>query len=138
MKNRREQVRTIVLERRNRLADLKANLVEGMTLSNATKDSWVILLQDASKPGMYRHQSFRINGFYGHSTHGTLEKALEDAFQCGYAYEDEGALDRVAQTEEWRRGILQLDVIQRYNSDLITMDQVRKEMKDIAENTFSC
>lgn len=129
--NRREQVNQLLVERQSQLAVLRSSVVEGFTLRNAAGDSWAILLSDATNPGMFRYQTFRANGFYGHSTHETLESAVEDAFQCGYRFEDPGALDRLYQTETWRKGMQSLEIITRYNSGQITWDDLKQAMSEI-------
>lgn len=105
----------------------------GLTLKSIHGDSWVIILPDASNQGCFRHQSFSKSGWTGHMTTLTAEAAVLDAFESGYRLlAERNTLDRLAATQEWAKGIEQLDLITRHNNGLISWQQFHEAMNQVA------
>jgi hypothetical protein len=105
----------------------------GLTLTNTRRDSWVIVIADASEPGKFRYQSFRAIGWTGHATFDTPDKAIIDAFQSGYRLlAERDTLDRLASTAEWARGTEQLDLISKHNAGSMTFERFNEAMREVA------
>ena len=89
----------------NRIMRSCGGNILGVELKDKTEDRWLIILPDASEPGRFRCQYFDRHGFLCHSTrdteHDVLRLAIEESFQVI----DTGAMDRLSQTDEWRRGM---------------------------------
>lgn len=75
-----------------------------------------LLLPDASHPGKFRYQSYDRRGFYSHSTHDTPEEALEEMVKNGVTIPAHGAIDEMAQTRTWQRGMRAAADIQAHSS----------------------
>lgn len=125
------RVKAIVHERREMLNALRKILRLGLILTNTDHDSWALFLEDASTQGKVRYQTFDAKGFHGHLTHNNLDEALQDAFQSGYRYPDDGALERVAGTPEWETGMAIQSVRDDYNRGKITWDQMFARIAEI-------
>lgn len=95
----------------------------GLTFKHRSNESWGILLEDASQPGRYRWQQFKTDGFTGHCTHDTPELCLGDMLDDGYVEHDPGALDRLAATTEWQRGMEIVALIQACNAGQISFEE---------------
>lgn len=117
----------------NNLDQLRAVLQPGLTLSNKSKDSWAILLPDASQPSQFRYQLFDSKGFISHHVESSLDKALEAAFSCGYSSIDAGALDRESKTQEWAKGMAIQAIRDQYNYGKISWDELFVQLKEVQE-----
>lgn len=77
----------------------------GVELKHRTQDRWLVILADASETGRFRCQYFDRHGLWSHSTQDTAHEVLRGAIDEGFQVIDAGALDRLGQTDEWRRGM---------------------------------
>lgn len=67
---------------------------------------YAVLTGDASEPGRFRATFYDRRGFFSHSTHDTLEQALEDVVGLGYRAKAKISLSELSKTEEWAEGTL--------------------------------
>jgi hypothetical protein len=111
------------------LKQLKQKLSLGLTLTNNTHDQWTVFLEDASHPGKYRHQTFRKYGFAGHSTHDSLDEALNDAFNRGFCCVDESALDRACTCADWNKGPNFSELLESFKAKEITERQYNQDLQ---------
>lgn len=118
-------------EQASALEKLVSDLKIGMTLTNNAHNAWAILLEDASNPGQHRYQCFDSKGFSSHHTFKTLHEALKEAFLCGYRTQDDGALDRIAITPEWARGMAVQAIRDRYNSGQINWEEMLQLIREV-------
>lgn len=122
--------------REKRSAELHAQFKQrghGFELKHGSRDSWAVLLPDASSPGKYRYQMYDKNGFSAHSTHDTPEKALDDAITAGYTQPDVGALERLSNDVAWQRGMELSAVVQAMNSKQISWEEGNKRAAEIVD-----
>lgn len=91
----------------------------GIEFRDTTREAWAFLLPDASAPGKFRVQYFDAHGFSRHHTVDSLHQALEDMLAEHYTIKDAGALDRLSQTAEWKRGTEVAGLMMRHNSGQI-------------------
>lgn len=110
---------------------LVGQLEVGLTLKHCRRDAWGIILPDASQPGRYRWQAFQSDGFTGHVTFDSMEECLGDLVDDGYGTPDPGALDRVADTVEWRRGMEVVGLIQSCNAGLLSFEDAMRQREEI-------
>ncbi|WP_137887474.1 hypothetical protein [Pseudomonas sp. 2FE] len=103
----------------------------GLTLKDSKRDAWGIVLPDASQAGRYRWQAFQRDGFTGHCTHDTPELCVGDMLDDGYTMVDLGALDRLATTVEWQRGMEVVAVIQACNTGLLSFEDAMRKREEI-------
>lgn len=103
----------------------------GFTLKHGSMESWGIILPDASDPGRYRWQGFREDGLTGHCTFDTPQLCLGDMLDDGYEHPDPGALDRLAATPKWARGMEVIAVIQACNCGLISWEEANQRHAQI-------
>ena len=90
---------------RDRVAAEYGETVQGLELRHQSRDDWVVLMPDPSAPGKWRHQSYDADGIKGHAEFDTAEAALRDVWNAGYRVKDQGAMDRLAGTDRWKRGM---------------------------------
>ncbi|MFC0668589.1 hypothetical protein ACFSKY_23200 [Azotobacter chroococcum] len=103
----------------------------GFTLKHGQHDAWGMICPDASEPGRYRWQAFRRDGFTGHSTFDSSEQCLGDLVDNGYTLPDPGALDRLADTVEWQRGMEVVAVIQACNAGRMSYEDALRAREAI-------
>jgi len=92
------------------------------------RDSWAFVLPDASGAKGWRVQQFDLDGFVGHLCFDSVEEAVEDMLRMGYTVTECGALDRIASTSRWTRGVRRSAVMQRHQEGLVTYRQMIEEM----------
>ncbi|MBB4868161.1 hypothetical protein HNP46_007081 [Pseudomonas nitritireducens] len=110
---------------------LVGQLEVGLTLKHCMRDAWGIILPDASQPGRFRWQAFQRDGFTGRNTFDSMEECLGDLVDDGYGAPDPGALDRVADTVEWRRGMEIVGLIQSCNAGLLSFENAMQQREEI-------
>ena len=91
------------------------------------RQSWAFVLPHASGERAWRIQQFDMDGFVGHLCFDSLEEAVEEMLRMGYCMADRGALDRIASTGRWTRGVRRSAVMQRHQEGLITYRQMIEE-----------
>ncbi|TNC80235.1 MAG: hypothetical protein C9356_15010 [Oleiphilus sp.] len=128
---KRERMRLNIQQQNVERQRLAERLEIGMTLCNRDGTSWAILLADASQSGQFRYQVFDAKGFAYHSTHPSLRQAFDDAFTSGFRILDHGALDRLAATETWRKGMAFQAIRDDYNAGRISWDTMVQRAKAI-------
>lgn len=103
----------------------------GVELVRENLSQYVAIVPDAHHPGKFRCQYFDARGFSSHHTTETAIEALETAIDEGFCVEDTGAMDRLSQTADWKKGIRVASLIMACNSGQITwaaaMDAINKQ-----------
>lgn len=92
------------------------------------RDAWAFVVPDVSGAEPWRIQRFDLDGFVGHGSYGTLAEAVQGMLQEGYRITDAGALDRVAASTRWAKGVRRAAVMQKHQEGLITYAQMIEEM----------
>lgn len=92
----------------------------GVEFKAGSRDAWAFILPDASEPGRMRVQYFDRSSFFSHHPYDTVAECVDNMVSEGYVLEDAGALDRVSDSAEWRRGVEVAGLIQRLNAKQIT------------------
>ena len=84
--------------------------------------SWAVILRDPTEEGRFRYQTFNEKGFSGHVTRSHVDEVILDAFKSGYCEVavDQTILDRLSQTDAWKRGMAAVHLTQQVNQGLIT------------------
>lgn len=113
------------------LLDLYTHHGLGLTLKHCRSELWGILAADASEPGRYRWTIFSKDGFQGHSTQDTPELCIGDMLDDGFTIPDMGALERLAGTTEWQRGMEVCAVIQACNAGLLSWQEANNRYAEI-------
>jgi len=119
-------IRKLVQLRRMRVQDLLQDLGEmpaGKILKRPSqhRDAWAIVLPDVD--GGWRIQRFDRDGFVGHMTYDRLDLAVAGAIGEGFVERDDGALDALEHTQEFKRGNFLASVVQQLNARQITTDE---------------
>lgn len=104
---------------------------DGTILRHPTRDRWVMLLPDASRPGKYRTQEFGYEGFIGHQCFESPEEAAIDAGSNGYTLPDPDRLDVLAATPRWQDGMAITLVIQDMNAGRLTWAEADEKVTQI-------
>lgn len=84
------------------------------------RQAWAFVLPDASEQGRQRIQYFDGSGFVSHHPYDSVVECVESMVREGYVVEDCGALDRLTDTDEWRRGVEVAGLIHKLNGGQIT------------------
>ena len=92
------------------------------------RDSWAFILPEASGGKPWRIQQFDRDGFIGHLCFDSIPEAIEEMLRMGYKIVDVGALDRVAATDRWARGVRRSGIMQRHQEGLISYAQMVEEL----------
>ena len=99
----------------------------GLELAHKDHPSWAVILPDASSVGKYRYQAFSKDGFYAHVSRDTVVEILLEAVSDGFTEPDNGALERLAGTSQWRKGLRVTDLLTAVNAGRMTHEQAEKE-----------
>lgn len=102
------------LEARRAVRALLAEHGDGVELKHAQRDTYRVLLPDASNPGKYRYQSYDRHGLSGHTTDDTREEALRDVALDGFTVHAPGSLDGLSKTDEWKRGTAYASLVREH------------------------
>jgi hypothetical protein len=69
------------------------------------RQAWAFVLPEVRDPSRTRLQYFDQDGFSGDSAYDTLKDAVDTMIGEGFRIIDVGALDRIAATPRWARGV---------------------------------
>jgi hypothetical protein len=97
------------------------------------RESWAFVLPEASGDKPWRIQQFDQDGFVGHLCFDSLEEAVEDMLRMGYRFLDHGALDRIASTARWAKGVRRAAIMQKHQEGLITYRQMVEEQSALSD-----
>lgn len=100
----------------------------GMEFKAGTRDAWAFILPDASEPGRVRVQYFDRSSFFSHHPYDSVAECLDNMVSEGYTLEDAGALDRLSDTDQWRRGVEVSGLIQKLNAKEITHEEFNRRV----------
>jgi len=92
----------------------------GVECRDRSRQQWAFVAPETGEPGQFRVQYFDEDGFTGHYVHSKLEEALESMLREGYRILDAGALDKVAATARWARGVKVAALRQRCQEGLMS------------------
>lgn len=107
-----------MLEERNQhwLSILLANdFLEGVELKKLTDDMYAVILKEPNSEGKYRALYYGPIGFTGHEVREGPLEVLKELLSQGYVEQVDGAMDRLSQTLEWRRGMIWTHLMQEHN-----------------------
>lgn len=103
--------------------------VLGRTLWNGR--SWLIVLPEMSEAGyVYRTQLFDKNGFSGHWPCKSFEELVSEVKTFKPIMIDEGALDKLSRTMEWRIGSYRTGLIRRINCGELPFHKLEEELDE--------
>lgn len=97
------------------------------------RDSWAFVLPETSDARPWRIQQFDQDGFVGHLCFGSLEEAVEEMLRMGYRVVESGALDRIASTARWARGVRRAALMQKHQEGLISYRQMVEELSALSD-----
>lgn len=100
----------------NRIMTVHNGNPAGTEFRNTSRDAYAFVLPDASEVGRFRVQYFDANGFSSHSCMDRLDQAVLEMVTDGFLIEATGVLDRLSQTETWKRGMQVAALIQLLGS----------------------
>lgn len=100
----------------------------GVEFKADNRDAWAFVLPDASEPGRMRVQYFDRSSFFSHHPYDTLSECVDNMVAEGYTVEDAGALERLSDTDEWRRGVEVAGLIQKLNAKEITHEEFNRRV----------
>lgn len=104
----------------------------GMIVSNASGDAWALILPDASEPGRFRYQDFRVNGWISHYSCNSLDEVVLEAFKSGYRHEaPKDTLDKLSATDDWKKGCEKLGVHDSHNRGQLTFTELLVQFEEI-------
>lgn len=101
----------------------------GVECRCTTRQHWAFVAPETGVPGQYRVQYFDEDGFTGHYVHTKLEEAVESMIREGYRVIEPGALDRIAATARWARGVQVAALRQRCQEGLMSFPDMLEAMK---------
>lgn len=119
--------------RRQQIAfQLMMNQHEGMPVGveyrKKDQPQWAFILPDASGDADWRIQTFDEDGIIGHNCYRTLLEAAEE-LSSSYPVMDQGALDRLAATNRWAKGVLRHEIRVLQARGLITWTEMLEKFK---------
>jgi len=100
----------------------------GVEFKDGKRDAWAFILPDASEQGRMRVQYFDRSSFFSHHPYDTVAECMDALVAEGYTLEDAGALDRLSDTDEWRRGVEVSGLIQKLNAKEITHEEFNRRV----------
>ncbi len=103
----------------------------GVECRDKTGRRWAFVAPETGEPGQFRVQYFDEDGFTGHYVHSKLEEALESMLREGYRIVDAGALDKVAATARWARGVKVAALRQRCQEGLMSFQEMVEALKAV-------
>lgn len=96
---------------------------------------WIALLPEMSERGyVCRTQHFDSKGFSSHESHRSWEKALDAIIEFNPIMFDDGALDRLSQTTEWRIGSFTTALIGRINAREVKFSDFAKLREEFIQS----
>lgn len=101
----------------------------GIECRDKSSQRWAFVAPETGEPGQFRVQYFDEDGFTGHYAHSKLEEAVEAMLREGYRRIDVGALDRVAATPRWARGVKVASLRQRCQEGLMSFPEMVEALK---------
>jgi len=91
---------------------------------STTRQQWAFVADEIGVPGEFRVQYFDEDGFTGHLVYKTVEEAVESMLLERYRIVEPGALDRIAATARWARGVKVATLRQQAQEDLISFTEM--------------
>lgn len=85
-------------------------------------DRWLAILPDVSGQGRWRVQSFDRKGFSGHMVFSSKADAIVEAARQRCTLRDDGALDRLQDTLEFKVGLFAIEQMMLLNRGEISFD----------------
>lgn len=105
---------------------------QGIEYKHSERDAWAFVLPDVSEGNdAYRVQYFDADGFASHHPTKTMEAAVIDMVMAGFVVETSGALDQMATTPRWKRGITVAGWIQELNAGEITHREFLERQRNL-------
>lgn len=101
----------------------------GIECRDKASQRWAFVAPETGEPGQFRVQYFDEDGFTGHYTHSKLEEAVESMLREGYRIVEAGALDKVAATARWTRGVQVAALRQRCQEGLMSFSEMVEALK---------
>ena len=111
------------------LMDSYAGEPLGVECRSISRQQWAFVAPETGVPGQFRVQYFDEDGFTGHFVHTKLEEAVESMLREGYRVIEAGALDKIAATPRWARGVQVATLRQRCQEGLMSFAEMVEAMK---------
>jgi hypothetical protein len=96
----------------------------GIECRTDSRNAWAFVAQEPCESGRFRIQYFDEDGFSNHLVYNDLPEAVETMLSEGFRNVDAGALDRVAATPRWARGVKVATLRQKYQEGLMTYPEM--------------
>lgn len=100
------------------------------------QDRWFMILPDVSGHGRWRLQSFDLKGFSGHMTFSCKVQAIHEAASLRFTVRDDGALERLQDTPEFRIGLYAIEQLALHNRGEITFEAYCLNVRAFTDETF--
>jgi hypothetical protein len=101
----------------------------GIECQSTSRQAWAFVAPEPGQRGQFRIQYFDEDGFSSHEVHRELAGAVEAMLREGYRNVDAGALDRIAATPRWARGVKVATLRQKCQEGLITFPEMHDALK---------
>ncbi|MBK3780157.1 hypothetical protein G3A43_07790 [Paraburkholderia aspalathi] len=101
----------------------------GVECRSTSLQNWAFVVPETGVPGQFRVQYFDEDGFTGHCVHSKMEEAVETMLREGYRIAEAGALDKVASTARWARGVHVAALRQRCQEGLMSFSDMVEAIK---------
>jgi hypothetical protein len=101
----------------------------GIECQSSSRQAWAFVAPEPGESGHFRIQYFDEDGFSSHYVHRELTDAVETMLNEGYRDVDAGALDRMAATPRWARGVKVAALRQKCQEGLMTFPEMVEAIK---------
>lgn len=101
----------------------------GVECRSTSRQQWAFVAPETGVPGQFRVQYFDEDGFTGHCVYSKLEEAVETMLREDYRIIEAGALDRIAATARWARGVQVAALRQRCQEGLMSFAEMAEAIK---------
>lgn len=98
-------------------------------VKHVRNERWMMILEDVSGGGRWRIQNFDANGFEGHIIFSNKVEAVRHAAAQDFTARDDGALDRIQNSDSFQAGLYASDQLRLLNGGDITFKDYCARMK---------
>lgn len=124
-----------IREKRERQIEAVGDISNGVILRHKTDKRWAFMLPDMTEEGRWRVQYFDEKGFSGHWVRDTQREIVEETTGGGFELRDDEALNRIQNTENFKRGNYVSELIRELNMGKITRSEGDALLAEYDEKT---
>jgi hypothetical protein len=129
-----QQMREIVAEQTTSIARALADIgaLDDSTILRASDGTptWMAILPEHGQAGMWRAQTFDLQGFTGHSTHPDKASAERSAQSVRFTTPDASALERIQDSAAFQKSLFAADLARRIHTQQITQQESARLLAD--------